>query len=381
MIFVGYPLITTLLLPFESIGIEFTRLITIPYRVFTLLLALFTLILHLYNKVNLQWCGRLLIIYWLALLMRIFYDLNLRDDFPVIFDEKVYIWTFSLGVCFIPMVSVFKSYNSINFKLGLKTIFYLYGIILSIILITNHENLFSETNRLNANAAFSSIAFGHFGVSGILLSMSYYKKEKIVSLYTFFLSLFFMLQAGSRGPLITFIVLLLFIYISKKRNFKSIIILFIVLALGILLLGSYLITFFSQIAPVLYNRVFFQTFDGEEDGREPLFSEAYNSFLNNPILGDKFALNLNGLTLYSHNIILDSLMGLGIIGGIIMIILIIKTTILAYQSSRNNEFILKLLLLQQIISLMLSSAIYLNPLVNILWVISLIKPSKHNTTL
>jgi hypothetical protein len=247
---------------------------------------------------------------------------------------------------------------------------------LTLILLTNYENIFSETNRLSANAAFNSISFGHFGVSGVLLAMHFYKTGKIFAIYTFFLSLFFMLQAGSRGPLLTFILLILFIFIASKRNVKSLMYLLGFIGILVVALGTYLASVFSQLAPVLYNRVFFQTFDGEEDGREPLLMEALNTFLQNPILGGKFAINLNGLTLYSHNLITDALMALGIFGGLSIIYLLIKTVKIAFQSSGRPEFILNQLLLQQILFLMLSSAIYLNPLVNILWILPFIKPNK-----
>jgi hypothetical protein len=306
------------------------------------------------------------------LLIRIFYDFEIRTDFPLFVEEKIYITTFALGVCFVPMISVLKSYKNIDFEKAINTIYYLYLLILSLILVTNINNLFSVTDRMDANIGLNTISLGHFGVTGFLMAIYFFKEKRKTGILLMSLSLFFVFAAASRGPLLALFIVIIFWYFSKSKNAAKKIFTLFILSFIVFLFQFYFLNLLSSIAPVLYNRFFNQPFDGVTGGRIPLYLDAINTFINNPFLGGKFAINLGGNTIYSHNLILDSLMGLGILGGAIIIYVMYQTIKVVLSFANTRYLIFYLILLQQIISLMTSSAIYLNPLINILWIIALV---------
>jgi O-antigen ligase len=100
-------------------------------------------------------------------------------------------------------------------------------------------------------------------------------------------------------------------------------------------------------------------YEDDSSGRDILYKEAIDIFLQNPIFGKQFLLN-NGT--YSHNSILDVMMGLGFCGVLVWIYLIWKDVKLTYHHvfNKTSLMIIGLLSIQSIFKGFLSGAMYMD---------------------
>ena len=180
-----------------------------------------------------------------------------------------------------------------------------------------------------------------------------------------------MLRSGSRGPILALIGVLA-VWILSVSRYK-------VVGLLTLILFSSLVYIFKDsifllvedVSPILYNRFDSRDIIMQTSDRDPLYEYAFQSFLSNPLIGENFAVYSNspgGSFSYVHNIILETFMQLGLLGGIILIYVLIKTFIMiaGLIQYRVFYFWLGLLLIQQILKCMVSSSLYFTPIISIL---------------
>lgn len=375
--FVGYQLATSLFLPVSSDLEGISRTVTVPYRAFALFISLLVIFLNIKKKVGkIHPAMKVLWIYWSALIIRIFYDTNIRTDVHV--KDTVQLWMYIFGICLPAMFSVMISYRFIDLDKALKWIFL--GVVLTMMLsLFNNPVLLMPadeiTERMEGNLAFNTISFGHLGAMGIVLSLFIFSRgrirtiKKIGLIAVMLLSFFIMARAASRSPIVALVVILLFWLFARGKN--------VVLGVSIAAIAFCLLivfiepilNFMGNISPVLELRLRASIFEGDTSARNPLYEQAFHAFLNNPIVGEQFALfdNFGGFA-YSHNIVLDSLMGLGLLGGIAIIYILWIAIKNSYTMIKNNDphFWICLILIQQIVFNMFSGAIYYNQLLNVL---------------
>jgi O-antigen ligase len=246
------------------------------------------------------------------------------------------------------------------------------------------------TQRAGGNLAFNSIAFGHLGTTGVIMSLfilSKYEKMSIVTkvlvIGIMLLSFFVMLRAGSRSPIVALFVVLIFWLFARGKNIVlgttvSLIALFLIVIFMDQILG-----FIGDISPVMEFRLRASIYEGDSSGRDPIFETAFQAFLDKPILGKQFAMFDNGDFGYSHNLILDSLMGLGIFGGLAIVYILWIAIKKSYYFVKNKDsnYWISLILIQQIVLSMLSGAIYYSQLINVLLVFVFISNYSKTQTL
>ena len=365
MLVSGYAFVTSLFVPIVSNVEVVTTLVTVPYRALILLLSLVVLFLHLNGHRQITYFTKLYIVFWILLLFRMFYDLEIRDDFFVSDSLRNKLWLYSIGVCFISMISVLLSIRSINFKMCFWGIYLTTTISMILSLKANEALFMNDIGRLEGNVALSSISFGHSGVLGALLSLFCYKNTrsfivKVLCLGIFVLGIFIMLKAGSRGPLVAFVIVILSYGISRSKNFVTLIWTVGLSVLLIYFLQDYILDWIEQVSPVMRKRLELAINEYDSSGRDIILVDAINEFLDNPILGSQFAFNLNGGIRYSHNIIVDAFMGLGLFGGILFVVICfsaVKRAIQIFNKKIENEWV-AIIFLQSFLGLMLSGALY-----------------------
>lgn len=365
MLVSGYAFVTSLFVPIVSNVEVVTTLVTVPYRALILLLSLVVLFLHLTGHRQITYFTKLYIVFWILLLFRMFYDLEIRDDFFVSDSLRNKLWLYSIGVCFISMISVLLSIRSINFKMCFWGIYLTTTISMILSLKANEALFMNDIGRLEGNVALSSISFGHSGVLGALLSLFCYKNTrsfivKVLCLGIFVLGIFIMLKAGSRGPLVAFVIVILSYGISRSKNFVTLIWTVGLSVLLIYFLQDYILDWIEQVSPVMRKRLELAINEYDSSGRDIILVDAINEFLDNPILGSQFAFNLNGGIRYSHNIIVDAFMGLGLFGGILFVVICfsaVKRAIQIFNKKIENEWV-AIIFLQSFLGLMLSGALY-----------------------
>jgi O-antigen ligase len=375
--FAGYPFITTLLLPAISDIEGISQTVTIPYRAFALFVSILVIIYNYKSSIaTLPIALKALLFFWGILIIRLFYDINIRVDVQL--SHASTLWISVFGICMPAIISIIKSYRYINLDKAFKWILILLVIALVISLFSNQAMLMSSDKidvRQNANIALNSISYGQLSTSIILLAFYGLSKKrqnlfvKVLLIFIILLSFLSLLRAGSRGPLLALVVTIYFFLFARAKNIVwGLTIMTILIALTVVF-AEPILNFMGSYSPVMEGRLKHTIYEGDYSGRDPLFKQAITAFLDSPIWGKQFALfRSNGRFIYSHNIILDAFMGLGILGGGTMIYFLSVALKKSYNMIRINDahFWLGLILVQLFVSSMISSCFYYDQLLSAL---------------
>lgn len=382
--FIGFQLITSVFLPAVSDIEGVTRAITVPYRAFTLFLSLLVIVINVLKRTDSYPVGlKVFLFFWGILIIRAFYDVFVRTDIRL--DDTSQIWFYIFGICIPGFFSIIKSYKYIDLEKSFWWLLILTGFTLSLTLFSNQALLIGgdeSSGRQGGNAAISTIAFGHFGTTIIILGLytllnkklNWFHKVLIVLLIL--LGIFSMLRAGSRGPVMALGVVLFFWMFSLVKNVFSAIFKLIIVSVFTVILMNQILELMGNISPIMEDRLRMSIYEGSTGGRDPYYSSAIEAFYDSPIWGKQFVLIFpDGSFDYSHNLILDALMGLGVIGGGALIYFLAVAFKKSYYliKRKDPQFWICLLLIQQIMFNMVSSAFYYNQLLSVLLVFIFLK--------
>lgn len=382
-IFVGFFLVTSALLPANALDDSLVRSVTLPYRAVMLFVAILIVLLNFKSVKSpypLSFVAFLL--FWILLIVRISYD-STRQDIDV--GNTFMTWVYIFGICIPTVFSLMVSIKVIDFEKAFWWILIMTGVTFAFIILKNNALFGLDagiSGRHQGNAAVSTISFGHFGATALILSVYalYYKNttflSKLALLAIILIGLFFVLRAGSRGPLLALVVVFIFLYFARfRRLFESLVA--VSIALFILSLSTNLIVeAIGTISPLLEARLIASFEESGFGSRDRYYAEAIDLFLKSPAWGSQYLINFGDGSApdYAHNILLDSLMATGILGTILLLyFLSIGLMKSNYLLKKNHpEGWLALLLVQQIVFNMTSGAFYLNPTLSALLVVILL---------
>ena len=242
------------------------------------------------------------------------------------------------------------------------------GVLLLGVTVLNQSSLVAadreEMVRGEGNIALGSIGFGHTCVSLFIIFLSWIvcHKEgkriwKAVLIMLMVLSFVLMLRAASRGPLVSFVVVFLFFLFSSMKNKVVGLIISLVVILLVWVNMSTILEWLGSISPMMEQRMAATMYEDDSSGRDSLYKQAIDVFLQNPVLGKQFVLN-NGF--YAHNSILDVMIGLGFFGALFWIYLIWNDLKLSNRNVLNKTSLITISLLsvQFILKGFFSGAMY-----------------------
>lgn len=161
---------------------------------------------------------------------------------------------------------------------------------------------------------------------------------RIMMLFIMFYCGMVCLVGGGRGAFVFILfisILLCYINIKnrKKHRLKTIAVL--------ILLGTivfWIISRFNIMESVGMQRVMYKLI--EDSHREFLYHKAFDSFVASPIIGNGVGSVWWTVGFYSHNMILDFLSEVGVLGTLIVIFLLAKTAFKLYTLSKSNHLFL-----------------------------------------
>ena len=341
----GFALIT--FLP-DYVSID-PKIVTIGFRGIYLLLCLIVIYQNK-KKSTLSKSHLPLFIFFLFYIIRSIFDSIYDYDNNYFF--LLEFWIFIIMLIIIPIRAFSLRINDLT--LDKARLFTLYLAILTNILGLYNNNLKIEGEfkggRLTSNELMNPVTFGQMGVILVAISISYLIKSKYIYkliLYSLIiLGILNIALAGSRGPLIELgLVLILFIY-SKYNQFNKFYFYSILVSLIFVILyySQYLIYFDTAISRLESS--------GQEE-RNTLFNDAFNNIISNPIFG-----NL-AIGSYPHNLLIESIMALGLFGGLLMLYIYYQTfkCILFLVKNESTSW-LSLILLMYRFSSLISGSIY-----------------------
>lgn len=383
VLFAGYSFYTSVL-SFTITNVSESRGLTLPYRIFELLLIA---ILFIYTLRRNPYSGtsiRVLWLFWAMILGRFFYDLAVYGDY-LPNGWKIDTFSYMVPMTLLPMLVVQKIYGKINFDKVLFWVYALLSIAVVMSFVNNPAMLYSSDVQLKASNSAGVIATGHMGLSVLILTVYIFRHYsvprviKYIMILLIILSTYVFLRSGSRGAILSAAIVLAVALLSVSKNkLKSIMWLSISYTI-LYLLGDYIIEWVGTISPVLVNR-FEKKMDngGQLNDRIDLYIWAWNKFKSNPIFGSAFGIysyvfSDAGVS-YSHNAFLDTLMQSGVLGGVLFIYLYVAAILAEIRLLvvKHPVAWVGLIMIQMMTKVMVSSAFYLTPSISIGMIIVLI---------
>jgi len=374
--FLGYPLIVLIGTGF---GIEESQIVTIPFRyaylLFSLLYLAFNVFYFLNKKFNINFF--LFNLFWALYILRLVYDVYFRDIEANQFSNNNVILGFALGVSFLPALNMqYITKNSIErfYKVLFPTL-----LIICILSIPFAFKSLEESFRAIGGVGLSTISYGHYGASLVIISLFRIVKHKflgkVLSIAGVIVGLVIMGLSASKSPFASLAVVLVF-YLLSRLSIKRFI------TIGILL--SALLFSFQVYLSFLVEKgsgfvLRFERFIESGDAlRFQLYNEAVNEFIEHPFLGNQFVLeNGIGAGIYPHNLVLESFLALGIIGGTLFLFLVGKSILISYDSIKrlNSLSWISFLFIQYLVFGMMSGGIYNS---NLFWIFLILTLSLAN---
>ncbi|RCS27696.1 O-antigen ligase domain-containing protein [Polaribacter sp. WD7] len=358
-VFSGYYALLALLI---ALGLtDSTRLVTIPLRMITTILMLYVLIFEFKsiqnNKKNPIYL--LFILFWSLYFIKVL----INESNLYVLNRRWYEYLFyAVNFCILPFLMFSKiSFNQYKrkilsslifsgFLMGLTSLYLYKAIILAgvgRISMARYSGIEDET--------LSPIALSYAGA--LTLTLCFYelvfnKNKKITySIYlyiTIILSLLMFFLGSSRGSIVAIVMSLpLFIIYGGAKNKLKFIVSFI-LSIPIIIYGA------NKTGTSVFERTS-NTLESGDFGRGNLWVDAWNEFLNNPILGGRIEIGF-----YPHNFILETLMATGIIGVVLLFFLLFKGFKNVYlKSFKDPNYIwVFIILIQGFVQHTFSGALY-----------------------
>lgn len=317
-----------------------TTPVNIAFRALYVGMSLFLIGAVLFKKKTYQfrWYNAIMLIFWLCYIVRLIYDFEISHVVPFHMSKET-IYMFSIGNGILPSFAMMSASRYVDLRQLEKVVFgiIITGNILILILLATQVGLslqmFVVRNLIRGtdnSSAINEITLSYSGCQLIIVALNMLlmgrKKNTIKSfllILCILLGLINLFAGGSRSPMILFVLMLLYtlgFYFYKKHryhrfvnNFKVFIVGLVFSVLAILAMNT-----LKNVDFTLLNRLK-ETADERQKGGKELrdFEQkaAWDDFLKSPLIGYQFVNTFDKT--YPHNTILETLMALGILGGVL----------------------------------------------------------------
>jgi len=343
----------------EILNVNHT-IFSVIYRGLFLTLCLFLLfntdLRKLFKKKYIQLFLLFFILYFIRVLSdTLFHPIKL--GFPII---KYY--TFTWGVIIIPVLAFNFKINTKQLEKAFKVILPIFLFICLYSLAISNFKFENGSERLWGGTTIHPIGLGHIAVTNIIISLFFFVKKhnnfgsKSFLAFNIIISLITLSLTESRGPIIALgIVLLGFLFFIVGIKNKK----YLVFSTIALIFFTVILVVFTKFE----DRVIFTIIHG--GARIEHWKVAIHQFIESPILGS--ALEERVRHIYPHNIIIESFMALGILGGILFLVQLKNFLKISYKfltSIHSNIKWVVLIFIQYFINSMFSGSLISN---NLFW--------------
>jgi hypothetical protein len=200
-------------------------------------------------------------------------------------------------------------------------------------------------NRIKSQNFIWYIAGGLLGVYNIMISSS--RGPFLLALTGVFVALIHSVHwnSGAKGYLAKLIGWLLLVVVSAVPVVSW-------------LLANYEISMLQRMETFLLERA-----AGGREARDEVFADAWNQFISSPIFGDQFVVRLGGG--YPHNIVVETLMATGLVGGSLFLGLLWLITLKVRRIMFDGYFPFEFMIISMacffFLSGLTSGSIFVNP--------------------
>lgn len=336
LVYIGF--YTTLLVGINLKIANITSIISIPLRLVIVTLCIFLFIINI-KKIRFHYAELLYFTFVFIYLFRILIDYNQVSPFYLSYLQlTMYFLSFSVIPFFViskvclskqSIEYIYKGFFASSFVFsGLATLFYSHYI----------GNVSRLATNMVSEEVISPLILSYcsaLGIGVVIMYLIYNKvsfKAKLLSYLVIILNIIPFLLGASRGSIIALVLPFVILMISKSSA-KT------------LIKGTFLLIFFVfglYFVDTYFEASLFERFlsigDDIESGssssaRVIIWNYSWEQFLNNPFFGDK--LQTNNIDIYPHNIILEVLQSVGLVGFIPFMILLIYSFRICYIVFRS----------------------------------------------
>jgi hypothetical protein len=289
--------------------------------IISLIIILYALYLALSNKFQFSLNKYVLILFffYFIYLLRLFVDLELNNLYTITSYSKSYYYMYFVGISILPgfAILLLKDFDFSDFFKRLKHLLIVFNILIFIFYIITvfiEKRVIFRFWLIKDDFEFlNPITIGSYSsLLLILIHRNVFKKLKYFLLFN--LCLINLLIAGSKGPMVSFLVVffLSFLFNSKyyfKNSFEflsKIVFLFLMIISLFIVFGESLISRFANLSSDLSTQI-----------RSSVFQNAIDQFCDNSFFGSHFLVLKSKM--YSHNIIMDILLATGIFGFVLLL--------------------------------------------------------------
>jgi oligosaccharide repeat unit polymerase len=231
------------------------------------------------------------------------------------------------------------------------------------------NNEFVAMGRYDANSFLDTIGYGHLALSFVFVCYELIRSSAKTSKWLLLIPLLFGLVsigiANSRGPIVAFLITIIFVLLTKAK-FKDVIILTFISLIFILnldLVNLFFKEYFDNNFIERFMTIFEYGMDSSS-GRTEFYEQGIELFKENPLFGRSILLIHDPLKGgYVHNVFIEILMSTGLVGMIIFALILIKTFQYSiYLMVKNSQYcIFVLIFVQNFILLQFSRSLNMLP--------------------
>jgi len=320
------------------------------------------------------WAQIPLAVFWGAYLLRIIFDGYIQQsDLRLRPDEYL---NYAIGMCLVPMWSFFRNRSPSTLRLMFSTLFWssTFGVALSVwvyrsLLGTSFGRLGSEegtaVNPLTVSYMASTLVI--LCLYKLLYSTSVFRFKDLIYHGGIALGGVALIMGASRGPLVAVLLCgaIALYYRLKEKAFVRVI-LYGVGLVFLLIIGAKVAEMLgSNVAErIAYTREEAKAGSGEF-GRMPVAVLAIKEFLESPLLGS--GLDVKETKSYPHNLLVESLLTTGLIGGGAFIAFLLSCVLAALRLLRGPGEVawIPMLFFAYLVESQLSGAVYMS---SVFWV-------------
>ena len=359
MTFLGFYVVVLFAVNSGLTGI--TRLLTIPARGIIGIGCVILFILNIRRRAPfINW----FIVFTIIYLTRVWYDMYNNHCFYISYPELLF---YFISFVMIPFISLSKiDFTKINLK-KLYIVFLTSAIMFGVLATLSYARFIGQVSRLSSSIVGEDVvnplilSYSATLIIGVvtlyLISNKPGLRLKMLSYITIIFSITPFFLGASRGSIMALTSPFIFLTISNlsfRNIFKSILFTSAFIAIIAYLdqyLQSGLLSRFLSIGSDIES--------GSSSAiRLNYWDTSFSQFVEHPLVGDK--LLTNGLKIYPHNILLEVLQSVGIVGFLPFVILIIKGLNSSLKIFKYNKAYgwITVFFLQALLQNMFSGAVY-----------------------
>lgn len=289
----------------------------VPFRIIVLLLSFFVIYINLNNIKKRKVTVIFTVLFWLFYLCKAIYSFKNDLYLPHTSKEENEIYIRIIFLNLIPYIAILGIRFTKEIMVRLNSL--VFNFLLIILGISCLWTIFIFKNFEKSSGIFVSyyINVGHYGLSLLILSIYYYfqsPKKILKPVLGILIGIFTILSSSARSPVLAIfiILLILLLYLNKLKYWIFLLSFVAFFVISIFCLKQTQASDFEFI-----NRMYNAIFEGNGSGRSYYLLKGWNIFKDNIIFGGRILFE-DGM--YPHNIFIEVLMSMGIVGGILFLL-------------------------------------------------------------